>query len=187
MVGSLSSAVIICRLAHLPDPRLAGSKNPGTTNVLRLGGKKLAALTLICDVLKGALPVIIARSMNVHPITMGLVMLFVLLGHMYPVFYDFKGGKGVATAAGALLALCWSAGLLLILTWVLVAWMFKISSLAALVAAVLAPFYVGYCKSTDHTLLFISFVTVMSILIIIRHRANIQRLIKGTEPKIGAK
>lgn len=186
LLGSLSSAVIICHFAQLPDPRLAGSKNPGTTNVLRLGGKKLAAFTLLCDVLKGALPILVARLFNVHPITIGLMMLAVVLGHMYPIFYGFKGGKGVATAAGAILALSWPAGVLLILTWVLIAFIFKISSLAALTAAVLAPFYVGFSLGAHQGYIFAGFVIVMSILVIIRHRANIQRLMKGEEPKIGS-
>lgn len=185
LLGSLSSAIIICRLAGLPDPRLTGSKNPGTTNVLRLGGKTLALLTLLCDALKGTVPVLLGRVLMVHPITMGFMMLAVVVGHMYPIFHGFKGGKGVATAAGAILALCWPAGVLLILTWGLMAFVFKISSLAALTAAVLAPLYVGYAMGANQGFVFAGFVLLISILIIIRHKANIQRLLSAKEPKIG--
>jgi acyl phosphate:glycerol-3-phosphate acyltransferase len=186
LLGSLSSAVILCRLAGVPDPRLAGSKNPGATNVLRLGGKTLAFLTLLCDVLKGALPVFVGRVFFVDSITMGFMMLAVVVGHMYPIFHGFKGGKGVATAAGAILALSWPAGVLLVLTWILMAFMFKISSLAALIAAILAPFYVGYTVGSHQGLVLAGFVLLISVLIIIKHRANIQRLMRGEEPKIGS-
>ena len=191
LIGSLSPALSICRWAGLPDPRTAGSKNPGTTNVLRLGGKKLAFITLICDILKGLIPVGIVMFFTANPIMIGTVILAVFLGHLYPVFYHFKGGKGVATAIGAILMVCWPAGLLTIATWILVALIFRISSLAALTAAVLAPVYVGYFKieekGLENGLIFAGFVAAMSAFIIWRHQANIKRLVQGIEPKIRAK
>lgn len=191
LIGSLSPAITICRWAGLPDPRAAGSNNPGTTNVLRLGGKKLALLTLICDMLKGLIPVGVVMFFTSNPIIIGTVMLAVFLGHLYPAFYHFKGGKGVATALGAILMICWPAGLLAISTWLIVALVFRISSLAALTASVLAPVYVGYFKieqnGIENGLIFAGFVALMSAFIIWRHQANIKRLIQGIEPKIGAK
>lgn len=186
LIGSLSPAVIICRLAGISDPRFAGSKNPGTTNVLRLGGKRLAALTLVCDMLKGFLPVILAMYFTSDSIILGSVAVAVFLGHLYPVFYHFRGGKGVATAIGALLALSWPAGLCCIAVWLLMAFIFKISSLAALISAVLAPFCVAYFEDSKRGMVLAGFVGIMSVLIVWRHKANIQRLMKGVEPKMGA-
>ena len=186
LIGSLSPAVVICRLAGVADPRVSGSKNPGTTNVLRLGGKTLAATTLVCDMLKGFLPVAVAVYLGVNSIILGSVAVAVFLGHLYPVFYGFKGGKGVATAIGTLLALSWPAGLLFMAIWLVMAFVFKISSLAALTAAVLAPFYVAYFIGDERGVVLAGFVGVMSMFIVWRHRSNIQRVLKGTEPKIGA-
>lgn len=191
LIGSLSPAITICRWAGLPDPRAAGSNNPGTTNVLRLGGKKLALLTLICDMLKGLIPVGVVMFFTSNPIIIGTVMLAVFLGHLYPAFYHFKGGKGVATALGVILMLCWPAGLLAIGTWLIIALIFRMSSLAALAASVLVPVYVGYFKIKEQGLevglIFAGFVALMSAFIIWRHQANIKRLVQGLEPKIGAK
>jgi len=182
-IGSLSSAIIVCRLSGLPDPRTVGSKNPGATNVLRVGNKKTAILTLLGDVLKGVIPVLIIKHINPIPLYVGAVMVAVVLGHLYPVFFQFKGGKGVATAIGAILALCWPVGLLLLATWGIVFKLFKYSSLAALVMALCAPFYIYLILNLQ----FAMPVLIISGLLFWRHRANIQRLIAGTEPKVGVR
>jgi acyl phosphate:glycerol-3-phosphate acyltransferase len=180
-LGSVSSAIIVCRLAGLPDPRTAGSKNPGATNVLRMGSKKIAAITLLGDILKGVIPVVIAIHINPSPTFVGPVMVSVFLGHLYPVFFKFQGGKGVATAIGTIFALGWSLGLLCVGTWGIVVWRSRFSSLGALVSAILAPIYVGFFLSFKFAIA----VVVMSVFLFWRHRGNIRRLIKGTEPKIG--
>jgi len=180
-VGSVSSAVIVCRLKGLPDPRTQGSKNPGATNVLRLGGKRLAAITLLGDALKGFIPVVIAQSVDPSVACVAPVMVAAFLGHLYPLFFRFQGGKGVATAIGALLALSWSAGLLCIGTWGVVAYLYRWSSLAALVAAALGPVFVAKCKDLS----FAFPVASMSLLLIWRHQENVRRLLKGVEPKMG--
>lgn len=183
LIGSISSAVIVCKGLGLGDPRNSGSGNPGATNVLRLAGKKAAALVLVCDVLKGTLTILIAQIFGLTPLEIGLVAIAVTLGHMYPIFFQFKGGKGVATALGALIGMSWILGLCVILTWALIAKLWKYSSLAALVAISLAPFYAVLILNRYYFLpLFI-----LALLIIYRHRANIQRLRAGTEPKIGEK
>ncbi|MFT5161718.1 MAG: glycerol-3-phosphate acyltransferase PlsY [Alteromonadaceae bacterium] len=179
LLGSISSAVLICRLWRLPDPRKHGSNNPGATNVYRIGGGAPAALTMIFDVLKGTLPVWSAYFLKVEPLYLGMVAVAACLGHIYPVFFNFKGGKGVATAFGALLPI--GAGLvgLMVATWLLVVWLSGYSSLAAIVAAVMAPIYTYFLKPT-YTLP----VLMLSLLILIRHKDNICRLIKGTESKV---
>lgn len=181
-IGSLSSAVIVCRLADLPDPRTSGSNNPGTTNVLRIGSKKAAIATLVGDVLKGLIPVLIAVHTNPMAWFVGSVMLAAFLGHLYPIFFGFKGGKGVATAVGTLLALSLPVGLLTIATWVAVVYSFRISSLAALVAALLAPLYTVLLLNVQYAIP----VFIMSVFLVWRHRANIHRLLRGNEPKIGS-
>jgi len=143
LVGSLSAAIITCRLMGLPDPRTQGSNNPGATNVLRVGGKKAAAFTLLGDAIKGVIPVLIAQWMEAPSHILALVALAAFLGHLYPVFFGFRGGKGVATAFGVLIALSWPVGLAVLGTWLLLTKLFKISSLSALIAAVLLPFYCG--------------------------------------------
>lgn len=182
LLGSLSTAIIVCRLAGLPDPRTTGSKNPGATNVLRLGGKKLAALTLLFDALKGFIPVAVVMFIDLNPLIVGSVMVAVFLGHLYPIFFGFEGGKGVATALGVIFAVSWVVGLLVLITWGAVAFLFRISSLAALTAALLAPIYFGFWQH-DYTIA----VSILSLFIFWRHRVNIQRLLKGVELKIGQK
>ncbi len=182
-VGSISSAVIVCHLAGLPDPRTAGSYNPGATNVLRFGSKKAAIITLLGDALKGVIPVLIAIHLNPSSICVGPVMVAVVLGHLYPLFFRFQGGKGVATAVGAIFALCWWIGLLLIATWGVIVFCFRYSSLGALVAAFLAPFYIGWYLGLQFALP----VAIISLLLFWRHRGNISRLYQGSEPKIGKK
>lgn len=183
LLGSVSSAIIVCHLSGLPDPRSEGSKNPGATNVLRLGGKKLAGITLLGDVLKGLIAVKIAMWIDPSPAVVAPVILAVFLGHLYPIFFNFEGGKGVATAFGAILGLSWAAGGTLILTWIIVAYLSRFSSLAALVAALLAPLFVTYFLNWHYAIP----VVIMTVLLFWRHKKNIERLKAGTEPKIGMK
>lgn len=182
-IGSISVAIIVCKLAGLPDPRSEGSKNPGATNVMRLGGKRLAALTLLGDALKGFLPVIIIKYFYPEPYIIGPVMLSAFLGHLYPVFFGFQGGKGVATLIGVVFAMSWQVGGLFIATWLLVFMIFRISSLAAIVPAILLAFYTWIVLNVTYAF----FVGCMCALLIWRHRTNIQRLKMGIEPQFFSK
>lgn len=182
LAGSLSAAIITCRLMGLPDPRTQGSNNPGATNVLRVGGKKAAAITLLGDAIKGVIPVIAAQLMSAPPLILALVVLAAFLGHLYPVFFGFRGGKGVATAFGVLVALAWPVGLALLATWLVMAKLFNISSLAALVAACLSPLYMWLLTSHME---FVVVSGVISVMLLWRHRSNIQKLMAGSEGKIG--
>jgi glycerol-3-phosphate acyltransferase PlsY len=188
LIGSLSFAVIVSRLMGLDDPRSYGSKNPGATNVLRSGNKKAAALTLLFDALKGLVPVLLVMLFGEH---FGLdeeaaawVGLAAFLGHLWPVFFRFQGGKGVATALGVLFGLSVWLGLGAALTWLAIAYFFRYSSLAALVAAVFAPFYHALIWGPSQVTLAL---VIMAGLLLWRHSANIDKLIKGTESKIGQK
>lgn len=182
LLGSLSTAIITCRLMGLPDPRSEGSRNPGATNVLRYGGKKAAAITLLGDFLKGLLPVLLARLLSVDESVVAATAMAAFLGHLYPLYFGFHGGKGVATALGVFLALAWPVALALVLTWLLMAKLFKISSLAALTAAVLAPLYTWlFVPGT----IYLSLSIVIALLLLWRHRGNIQRLLGGAEGRIG--
>lgn len=181
LVGSISAAVIVCRLLGLPDPRTQGSRNPGATNVLRFGGKKAAAIVLVGDTLKGLLPVLIARALHVDDNVLAAVGLAALLGHLYPLFFGFQGGKGVATAFGVLLGIAWPVALAAVATWLMVAKVFRISSLAALMAAVLTPLFL-WLDHVQQPILIMSW--VMTLLLLWRHRGNIQRLITGEEGRI---
>lgn len=183
LLGSVSSAVIMCRLFSLPDPRTEGSKNPGATNVLRLGGKKEALLTLLCDVLKGLIPVVVARILLHNYFFISCVGFAAYLGHLYPIFFGFKGGKGIATAFGFLLGISPIVALLVLVTWILVALVFRFSSLASLVAAILAPVYALLFSKID----FIPVLLAIVCLIILRHKDNIKRLTIGDETKIDLK
>ncbi|MBE0385005.1 glycerol-3-phosphate 1-O-acyltransferase PlsY [Pseudoalteromonas luteoviolacea] len=182
LFGSISSAILISRVFSLPDPRFSGSNNPGATNVLRLGGKLPAALVLIFDVLKGTIPVWGAYFLNIEPVWLGAVAVSACLGHIYPIFFHFNGGKAVATAFGALLPIGLSLAGLLILTWLLILWAFRFSSLAAIVTVAAAPLYTWLIKP-QYTLP----VGFLTVLIIFRHRANISRLMQGKEPRVGKK
>jgi len=181
--GSVSSAVVVCRLWGLPDPRTTGSRNPGATNVLRVGGKRAAVVTLLGDVIKGWLPVVLVQWSGGDVTVVAMTGLAAFLGHLYPLFFGFQGGKGVATAFGVMTGLHWGVGLLLLATWLAVAAVTRISSLSALVAAVLAPFYVYWLVGEW---IAVALVTVMAALLIWRHRGNIERLIRGEEDRIGA-
>ena len=183
LIGSLSSAIIVCKCMRLPDPRTEGSGNPGTTNVLRIGGKKAAIITLIGDVLKGFLPVLAAHLMGFTGLYLALILLAAFLGHLYPLFFGFKGGKGVATAMGGLFALSWPVALATVITWLVVAFIFRYSSLAALAAAILSPLYNIVIGDMQYEAMFL----IVTLFILWRHRENITRLIAGTEKKIGAK
>lgn len=178
--GSLSSAIIVCKLMHWQDPREVGSKNPGATNVLRIGGKWAALLVLVADMLKGLLPVLLARAFGLKGFDLGCVAFGAFLGHLYPIFFGFKGGKGVATFFGAIFGLSFFAGVAAGATWVVVALVFRYSSLAALMTAILAPIYISIF--TDFGYL----IPVLAILLLMvwKHRANIARLKAGIEDKI---
>lgn len=189
LIGSISFAVIVSKLFGLSDPRTYGSKNPGATNVLRSGSKKAAILTLVGDGFKGWLAVWLTLrfgpQFGVEDTGVALVVLAVFLGHLWPVYFRFIGGKGVATALGILLALNVWLGLATMATWLIIAFAFRYSSLAALVAALFAPFYYGLLfGSTDGILLA---VLIMSVLLVYRHRKNITNLLTGKESKIGSK
>ncbi|MFT7414106.1 MAG: glycerol-3-phosphate acyltransferase PlsY [Methylophagaceae bacterium] len=180
LIGSLSSAILLCKLAGLPDPRSQGSGNPGATNVLRFGGKKLAATVLIIDVLKGVLPVVIARYVDLEITWLTATAFAAFIGHLYPVFFGFKGGKGVATALGGFLALSPALAAIILLSWLLVFLLSRISSLSAIIASALAPVYSLWLIDSVNARWIIS---VMAVMLLMRHRGNIQRLLAGEEKK----
>jgi glycerol-3-phosphate acyltransferase PlsY len=188
LIGSLSFAVIVSQLFGLADPRSYGSKNPGATNVLRSGNKKAAILTLVFDALKGVVPVLLVQfygpRFGLGEGTVALVGLAAFLGHLWPVFFKFQGGKGVATAAGVLLAFSPWLGLATLATWIVIAFFFRYSSLASIVAAAFAPFYQLLIWGAGPLA---AAIVVMSLLLIWRHAANIQKLMAGTESKLGQK
>ncbi len=193
LVGSLSFAVIVSRLMGLADPRTYGSQNPGATNVLRSGNKQAAIATLLFDALKGYVPVVLVKllgpSLGLDDRVVALVAISAFIGHLWPVFFGFKGGKGVATAAGILFGVEPVLGLATLGTWVIVAFFFRYSSLAALAASLFAPAYyvlgdkVAWQTSEAELLA----VMAMSALLLMRHKDNITRLVSGQETKIGAK
>ncbi len=183
LLGSVSTAIIACRLLRLSDPRSVGSGNPGATNVLRTGGKAAAGITLVGDVLKGLAPVLIAQSLDMGEIAVGAVALAAFCGHVYPIYYGFKGGKGVATALGALLGVHALVAILALGTWLVAAFMFRFASVASLAAGLLAPAYMlwitGSAGLTGITIM-------MAMLIFWRHRRNIRQLLEGSENRIGS-
>ena len=193
LIGSLSFAVIVSRLMGLNDPRSYGSKNPGATNVLRSGNKAAAVTTLLLDALKGWLPVMLVKwlgaDFGLGGGTVAAVGLGAFLGHLYPVFFSFKGGKGVATAAGVLIGISWVLGLATLATWLIVAYFSRYSSLASLAAAVFSPLYYLF---GDRAAWYVDkrivvMLVVISALLVYRHRENINKLLKGTEARLGAK
>ena len=183
LCGSVSSAVLVCRLAGLPDPRSEGSRNPGATNVLRIGGKGPALATLIGDFVKGYLPVAIAGLMGAPVMAMAAVVVAAFAGHLYPVFFGFQGGKGVATSLGVVAGLSIWLGLAAGATWLATAVITRISSASSLVTALLVPVYTWIL--TGHWIL-VAATTILALLQFWRHRANISNLLSGNEPKIGA-
>jgi glycerol-3-phosphate acyltransferase PlsY len=184
LLGSISTAIITCKLLGLPDPRTVGSNNPGATNVLRYGGKKAAGVTLLGDLLKGLIPVLAGQALGLDYTGLILIGIAAFLGHLYPLYYGFKGGKGVATAIGVFLGVNFWGGLAFVATWLLMAKGFKISSLAALIATALSPLY--FWLITGHGGLTLG-VTVMALLIFWRHQSNIRKLLSGEEDKIQAR
>ena len=188
LIGSISFAVVVSKLMGLNDPRTYGSGNPGATNVLRSGNKKAAIATLIGDAAKGWLAVFLAIQLDerfgLGTAGIALVAIAVFIGHLWPVFFRFEGGKGVATALGVLLGINVWLGLATLVTWVVVAYAFRYSSLAALVASVFAPFYYGLLFGADEVFFA---VVVMSMLLLYRHSKNIGNLLAGTETRIGSK
>ena len=184
LLGSVSTAIITCRLMGLPDPRSEGSRNPGATNVLRLGGKKAAAITLFGDMLKGLLPVLIALSLGMSDAVIAACGLAAFLGHLYPLYYGFQGGKGVATLLGVLLGTHWLLGLGTIGVWLAMAFTFRYSSLSALVAATASPLLAW---TITHSPIISASIALMAVLLIWRHRSNIRNLLSGKEDKISSR
>lgn len=182
LFGSLNSAIVLCKMAGLPDPRSQGSGNPGATNVLRFGGKKLAATVLFFDVLKGVLPVVFAHLLGLDMVWVAGTALAAFVGHLFPLFFQFRGGKGVATALGGFLALSPTLAGAGLLTWLLVFAISRISSLSALTAAALAPVYSLWLIDSVGARWII---LVEALMLIARHRGNIRRLITGEEGKSG--
>jgi glycerol-3-phosphate acyltransferase PlsY len=181
LVGSISSAIIISKFKGLEDPRNVGSGNPGATNVLRSGDKSAAIMTLLGDILKGFLPAVFVKLLGASPLLVALIGLAAFLGHLYPVYYQFKGGKGVATAGGVLLAVSPLAVFFLVCIWFVVAFLTHYSSLAALITAVAAPLLIMLIKPT---LTYVALGGVVAGFLVWRHRENINRLLNGTESKI---
>ena len=184
LLGSISSAIIICKLCNLPDPRTKGSGNPGATNVLRIGGKKLAAFVLIFDGLKGAIPVMLAHYFGLNLFELTIILLSAFLGHVFPIYYGFKGGKGVATYLGGLIGLNFFVGLTFSIIWLIVAKVMKISSIAALTATLLSPIYFYFITTHDVRATMVIF--LINLFIYFTHRENIRRIMNGEEGVIGS-
>lgn len=174
--GSISSAVLVCRLFGLPDPRTLGSNNPGATNVMRIGGKPAALLTLAGDVAKGVIPVLVARALDLGPQIAALAGFFAFLGHLLPVFFQFRGGKGVATAFGLLFVLNWPSGLVTGVAWLGIFLIFRISSLAAIAAFVVMPMAIWHWLPQA-----VLPMLLLSITLVARHHLNIRKLLRGEE------
>jgi acyl phosphate:glycerol-3-phosphate acyltransferase len=193
LIGSLSFAVIVSRLMGLNDPRTYGSKNPGATNVLRSGSKPAAIITLALDALKGFVPVMLVKvfgpDVGLGDATLALVALAAFVGHLYPVFFKFKGGKGVATAAGVIFGVHWLLGLACLASFAIIVYFFRYVSLASIAAAAFAPFYylIGNRVAWYMSKPVLLAIFVMAVLLTIRHRENINRMLKGTESRLGAK
>jgi len=183
LLGSISTAVLVCRAAGLPDPRTQGSHNPGATNVLRFGGRKAAAMTLVGDCVKGILPVLLAFLLGAGEYGIAGAALGAFFGHLYPLYFGFHGGKGVATAFGAILALSFQVALAMLVVWLALAFTLRISSISALSAAVLAPLFAWWFGLPVSYILAIA---VMAAMLIWRHRDNIRRLLQGAEKQIGS-
>jgi acyl phosphate:glycerol-3-phosphate acyltransferase len=183
-LGSIASAIIICKIMHLEDPRTLGSGNPGATNVLRQGNKTAAALTLLFDLLKGTLAVLLAQFLTTETWVWASVAIAAVLGHLFPIFFNFKGGKGVATGFGVFIALSWQVALLLFGTWLIIAAIFRYSSLAAVITAFFAPFYM-FGLSNDMSIL--TATALISILLFWKHKQNMINILYDKEQKIGAK
>ena len=192
LLGSVNSAIIISKVFSLPDPRSLGSGNPGATNVLRTGNKFAALITLAGDLLKGLIPVLLAEFFTANTILVAATGVAALLGHMYPIYYHFRGGKGVATTLGVLLGFDWILAVIWIVLWLLVAWQFRFSSLAALVAT-LITLVISYFTMTDgigyqdNNIFIVVAIAIITVLVFWRHRENLTKLLSGTESRIGQK
>ncbi|CCN84743.1 Glycerol-3-phosphate acyltransferase [Vibrio nigripulchritudo SFn27] len=180
LLGSISSAVLICRLFRIPDPRTTGSHNPGATNVLRSGSKIAAVSVLLFDMLKGTIPVWLSWYLGVEDVILGVVAIAACLGHMYPLFFHFRGGKGVATALGSMAPMGLSLIGMMMATWVTIVFITRYSSVASILTTLVAPLYTWWFRP-EYTLP----VSMLCCLIILRHHQNIKRLFEGTEPKVG--
>lgn len=183
LVGSINSAIILSKVLKLPDPRTQGSKNPGATNMLRIGGKKIAAFVLLIDVWKGLSPILLAYSYTSLSLELSIIALFAFLGHVYPVFYSFKGGKGVATFIGGLIGINPLVGLSFILIWLFVAKVLNISSLSALVATLLTPLVFYFIEMDIEAT---GVISLICLWIFFTHRSNIKRLVSGEEGQINS-
>ena len=183
LVGSINSAIILSKVLKLPDPRTQGSKNPGATNMLRIGGKKIAAFVLLIDVWKGLSPILLAYSYTSSSFELSIIALFAFLGHVYPVFYSFKGGKGVATFIGGLIGINPLVGLSFILIWLFVAKVLNISSLSALVATLLTPIVFYFIEMDIEAT---GVIALICLWIFFTHRSNIKRLVSGEEGQINS-
>jgi glycerol-3-phosphate acyltransferase PlsY len=181
LVGSLSSGIIVSQIFKLPDPRTMGSKNPGATNVMRTGNKKAAIFTLLGDLLKGTLVLMLAKNLGFENFIIACVALAVLIGHIYPVFYKFQGGKGVATAVGILIALNLKLALIVVCIWLAVFFISRYSSLSAIVASISAPL-IGFFIMKDQSIYCVAY-ALITIIILLKHHTNIKKLISGTELK----
>ena len=178
LIGAISFGIVISHIFSLPDPRTIGSKNPGATNVLRTGKKLAALLTLLGDALKGSLTVGLAQYFELSPLMAGLIAIATLIGHVFPIYYGFKGGRGVATAAGILFMFSWTMGLIVLAIWLGVFFIWRYSSLAAIIAASLSP-VIGFFYKIDFYELIAT--SIIALILILRHVENIKRLIDGTE------
>jgi len=178
LIGAISFGIVISHIFSLPDPRTIGSKNPGATNVLRTGKKLAALLTLLGDASKGALTVGLAQYFELPPLIVGLIAIATLIGHIFPIYYGFKGGRGVATAAGILFIFSWVMGLIVLAIWLGVFFIWRYSSLAAIIAASLSP-VIGFFYKIDFYELIAT--SIIALILILRHIENIKRLIDGTE------
>jgi glycerol-3-phosphate acyltransferase PlsY len=176
LAGSISSAVVVCKLMGYPDPRDVGSHNPGATNVLRVAGKPAAALTLAGDVLKGVIPVLVARLVGLSPLVVAVTGLLAVVGHIFPVFFQFRGGKGIATAFGFIFVLNWLAGTITGLIWLAIFGVMRISSLASLLAFIAMPALIYWRQPA-----LVWPMLALTLIILLRHHENIQRLWKGEE------
>ena len=187
LLGSISSAILVCKLMGLPDPRSQGSNNPGATNVLRFGGKKAAAITLFGDMLKGLLPMLAAHLLQASPLVFALTALAAFLGHLFPVFFGFKGGKGVATTLGIQFGIHWAIGTAVGLIWLFIAKALNISSLAAMISMALAPFIIWLVlphTQIGPSLELVGMQILVSAILFWRHRKNIRNLLAGAESRI---
>jgi acyl phosphate:glycerol-3-phosphate acyltransferase len=182
LLGSLSAAILVCKAMNLEDPRSGGSGNPGATNVLRLHGKKAGSIALFGDLIKGVIPVLIAKYTGAPDWVIAACGFAAFLGHLFPIFFNFNGGKGVATLLGVVLATSWLTGALFILSWIVIAKIFNYSSLAGMTAAVLTPVYALWLTPD---LSYVASFSAMAFFLLLRHRKNIEKLIAGTEAKIG--